>query len=445
MKISFLDDEPEIFPMQYGGKARTIINLAKTFSKLPGISKVSILSRSIKSNKAEFVWIGVNFKKLLGYGMMRSVIEEVSGCDILNIHACSFTFPYIGGKGARLVYHLHDVIFATSDSGSHLDKAMGNKWSAIISPSEFATKTLSNISWWSNIKDRIYTIPRGVDFKMFFPVNEKKINKRFAKFKNNFPILLFPNRYAANKGESFLFNLVEELKKKYPNVLILTTNNIDEKSGGVIQNIGWVASEDMRYYYSLSDIVLNLSVAPESFSQVAIESVACRTPVVCFRFGNLKDLSERIPSIKSCEPTKRELLNTINLILEGGLNGEAEMNQSSDIVKKEYDLNNACKSYLAHYKKILKLKEKSFVMTMGPEMRKERFAVSPLIAVYDNNVYLSNENDLAKIAITEFEKRVLAYCSVVKTKKEIITEFEKVDELENILNKLVNKSILIKV
>ena len=33
MKISFFDDEPEIYPLQYGGKARTIINLANELLK----------------------------------------------------------------------------------------------------------------------------------------------------------------------------------------------------------------------------------------------------------------------------------------------------------------------------------------------------------------------------------------------------------------------------
>ena len=37
MKISFFDDEPEVYPLQYGGKARTITNLAKIFVELPNI------------------------------------------------------------------------------------------------------------------------------------------------------------------------------------------------------------------------------------------------------------------------------------------------------------------------------------------------------------------------------------------------------------------------
>lgn len=51
MKISFFDDEPEIYPLQYGGKARTIINLANEFAKHPDVDEVKILSRSIFSEK----------------------------------------------------------------------------------------------------------------------------------------------------------------------------------------------------------------------------------------------------------------------------------------------------------------------------------------------------------------------------------------------------------
>ena len=55
MKISFFDDEPEIYPIQYGGKARTITNLAREFIKLHEVEEVTILSKSIFSDKEEFV------------------------------------------------------------------------------------------------------------------------------------------------------------------------------------------------------------------------------------------------------------------------------------------------------------------------------------------------------------------------------------------------------
>ena len=64
MKISFFDDEPELYPLQYGGKARTIINLANEFMKHPDVESVTVLSRSIFTDKDEFELNGVRYVKL---------------------------------------------------------------------------------------------------------------------------------------------------------------------------------------------------------------------------------------------------------------------------------------------------------------------------------------------------------------------------------------------
>ena len=54
MNISFFDDEPEIYPLQYGGKARTITNLAYEFIKQRNVENVTIYSRTIRNTKKEF-------------------------------------------------------------------------------------------------------------------------------------------------------------------------------------------------------------------------------------------------------------------------------------------------------------------------------------------------------------------------------------------------------
>ena len=51
MKICFFDDEPEIYPLQYGGKARTITNLAFEFANRKDVENVTILSRSIHTKE----------------------------------------------------------------------------------------------------------------------------------------------------------------------------------------------------------------------------------------------------------------------------------------------------------------------------------------------------------------------------------------------------------
>mgnify|MGYP007070247938 CR=1 FL=1 len=77
MKICFFDDEPEIYPLQYGGKARTITNLAKEFAKRPEVEKVTILSKSIKSNEKEFSIDGVNYIVLDDSNIIERIEREM--------------------------------------------------------------------------------------------------------------------------------------------------------------------------------------------------------------------------------------------------------------------------------------------------------------------------------------------------------------------------------
>ena len=75
MKISFFDDEPEIYPLQYGGKARTITNLANEFVKLPNVEQVTILSKSIYSNEERFVKNGINYVSLNDNNIIENIAD----------------------------------------------------------------------------------------------------------------------------------------------------------------------------------------------------------------------------------------------------------------------------------------------------------------------------------------------------------------------------------
>ena len=346
MKISFLDDEPEIFPMQYGGKARTIIALAKYFAKLKNVERVNILSRTIKDKRDKFKWQGINFIRLNGYGIIRKIVTEANDADILNVHTSSFTFPYLEGNKAVVINHLHDVIFATADIGSHLDKAIGGKWDAIIAPSAFAATVLKNATSWSNLNERIITIPRAIDSDMFRRVSPKIAYAKIKEFNNaleikpgSYPIIFFPHRVNADKGEVFLPKLCSLLSKKYPELLVLATfDGVDNLKIPNLINLQWVPTEYMKYFYAISDLTISLSLLPESFSQVCLESLACGTPVSCFKFGNLADLSKKFPAIRSCEPDADDIFSNVVKILKNKKEIQKDLLISRNIIKKENNL-----------------------------------------------------------------------------------------------------------
>ena len=445
MKISFLDDEPEIFPMQYGGKARTIIALAKKFACLKNVDKVTIMSRSIKDARDKFKWGKINFIKLDGYNIVGKIIDECNNADIINVHASSFTFPYIENCKAIIVNHLHDVIFATCNAGSHLDKAIGGNWDAIISPSPFATNVLKNITTWNNLSERIYTIPRAMDGNVFYKLSPKIVISKIKKIVSNsgincgrYPIIFFPHRASANKGEIFLPKICDLLHKKYPNSLILTTlgKQYSFNASNVV-NLDWIPTEYMKYFYSISDITISFSFLPESFSQVCLESLACGTPVLTFKFGNLSDLSKIFPAIKNCEPDIVSIFTNIVNILENKKQIKKDLAMSQKIIKRDYNPSKIAKMYLEAYTNILSNKTKLKSKSLGQIKKKgAKYFASPALADYGNNVYLFKEERLQKFRVNNLEQDILKLCSQGEERALIGKQ------LKNLIKNLSDKQII---
>lgn len=358
MKISFFDDEPEIYPLQYGGKARTITNLAKEFIKLPKVEKVTILSKSIKSDKEKFIENGINYIVLNDSNVMKMISNEMKETDIMNIHCCSFTFPIINGR-AKKFYFLHDVLIATADKGSHLDKALGGQFDAIISPSEFAKSIYESNRKIINGKTDCYVIPRHIDENLFYNIKKdticndyhvpKLLKNIVAKYKY---ILFFPNRPIKEKGGEYLIELAKELDKKIENYCIIGPFEENNKLPLNFINTGWIKSEELKYYYSISDVTLNFSSLPESFSQICIESIICGTPIVSFKSGNIPYLNRITNNVILVDDDIISMLKGIELAFE--LKKDKKQIQNAiEIIKREFGAKKIVDEYMKLYKKYM--------------------------------------------------------------------------------------------
>lgn len=356
MKISFFDDEPEIYPLQYGGKARTIINLANAFSKHPDVEEVKILSRSIFSKEKEFIKDGVKYISLDDTNTMEILAKECQQADIMNIHCCSFTFPNVECK-AKKFYFLHDILIATADKGSHLDKALGGNFDYIVAPSEFAKSKYDEKAKLFNRNVKCLVIPRHIDQSLFnqvkYDTNNKEVPEILKQIIQKYDnIFFFPNRPIEEKGGAFLSLFAEKMKKEKKNFCIIGPFGEENSLPDNCINTGWIESDKLKYFYSFSDMTFNFSTLPESFSQVCIESVYCGTPVVAFDSGNIKKLSEITAGILLCEKNINSIIEVTKkaLLLKRNKNiMESEMNKIYNLFNKEKIIN----EYIIMYKKIL--------------------------------------------------------------------------------------------
>lgn len=322
MKISFFDDEPEIFPFQYGGKARTIVNLATEFAKHPDVDGVTILSRSINSDKQEFILDGVKYVALNDENTIPMIANECINADILNIHCCSFTFPFINSK-AKKFYFLHDVLIATADKGSHLDKALGGNFDYILAPSVFAKNVYEENKKILGGDVECLVIPRHINEAKFYPIcrdNLFKMEEVPYVLKDVLEryeyILFFPSRPILEKGGMYIEKLALLLLEKNVKACIIGPFDGFSNLPDNCVDTGWIESDKMKYFYSAADVTLNFSTLPESFSQVCIESVFCGTPVVAFDSGNISSLSEIIDAIILSNKDINCIFDNINKAIE---------------------------------------------------------------------------------------------------------------------------------
>ena len=362
MKISFFDDEPEIYPLQYGGKARTIVNLATEFAKHNDVEEVRILSRSINSNKKEFTKDGVKYVSIDDENTIEMIAKECQTTDIINIHCCSFTFPIIKSK-AKKFYFLHDVLIATAEKGSHLDKSLGGDFDYIIAPSEFAKSKYDEKKELLNRNVNCLVVPRHIDqylFKRISPTDDTAINhmptllKKIIKKYDN--IIFFPNRPIIEKGGEYISLFAKKMKEENKNICIIGPFGNECNLPDNCINTGWIESEKLKYFYSFSDVTFNFSILPESFSQVCIESIYCGTPVVAFNSGNIKNLSKVTKGIMICQKNLESIVKTTKkaLLLKKNITiMNEEINNISNIFNKEKIVN----EYINLYKKVLEEKQ----------------------------------------------------------------------------------------
>lgn len=424
MRIGFVDDEPQIYPMQYGGKARTILALARSALEFDEIDEVTVMSRSIEDLRDEFMEEGINFERLDDHNMIGRIAQEAESADVLSVHTCSFTFPRIPAerRKAALIYHLHDVMQTTADKGSHLDKALAGDWDAIVSPSGFATQTFLNFAELTGSDADIRTIPRGIDSDLFHKVPKSQAIEELKSLgldvnESNYPILFFPGRADVGKGDDRIVQICQAFEDKYPNLMIITTSDVDSpKQHPSIEHIGWQESKKLKYFYSVADATLALSKLPESFSQVCIESVACDAPVLTFPFGNLPGLSASLPAVRLCEPTNEGVITGVRELL-CDIDVRNDLDQSQETIDEVYSIKGVSRTYLQLYIDIAKRRTERLKI---PEM----YFLSPFASIYNGKAYLSNNENapLKAYDLTETEHRVLGFCSKASSLEELVLE-----------------------
>jgi len=171
------------------------------------------------------------------------------------------------------------------------------KYEKIIAVSSATADSLKSV--FPEIKEKILTIPNGIDTKRF----EIKESKEELRKKLNLPngiLGICIGRLAPFKNQKFLIKVAKEIKRDDFYILIVGDGDEyenlkkeieKEKLEDRVRLLGFIPSDEIPYYLKSSDIFLYPSLK-EGFGIVVLEAMIVGLPVVIFKeiyieeFGN---------------------------------------------------------------------------------------------------------------------------------------------------------------
>ncbi len=176
------------------------------------------------------------------------------------------------------------------------ERAIARRADAIVTASDHERQLLSR--YYGAKEEQMHTIPCGVDIGLFRP-RDQKASRRQLGLELDSPVLLWVGRIEKLKGVDILIQALAELDERDFTLLVVGG---DERAGGLkaelqsqaaeaglaanVRFVGAVPHDELPVYYSAADVCVVPSYY-ESFGLVAVEAMACGTPVVASRVGGL--------------------------------------------------------------------------------------------------------------------------------------------------------------
>jgi glycosyltransferase involved in cell wall biosynthesis len=174
----------------------------------------------------------------------------------------------------------------------------------------------------SSYENKVEVIPNGVDVDKFKPINiEKKQNTLF--------FLSLLDEFHGYKGLDYLLEALKIVRKSISDVKLIVGGKgvlMDHyikkaKSMGLKDNVefhGFIPDESMAMYYTQANVFVlpSISSLQEGFGIVALEALACETPVITTDIvGVSADLKEKNAGLSVAPKNSEELAEAIIKLL----------------------------------------------------------------------------------------------------------------------------------
>lgn len=212
------------------------------------------------------------------------------------------------------------------------------------------------------VSDRkIHKIGNGVDLSKYVRINDKDDAKMQLGIKDK-KLIGFIGRLSEEKGVIFLLRAVKQLIEEKHNIFVMIVGDGDHKEELIAEakrmriesHINFTgARSDTPLIYSALDVFVLPSLR-EAFPMVILEAMACGTPVVATKVGDIPQIitdkvSGLIINVKDVE----DLKNALNFMISNPDKAEYMATRALNDVKTKFSSFSMAQKYDAVYKMAL--------------------------------------------------------------------------------------------
>lgn len=179
--------------------------------------------------------------------------------------------------------------------------------------------------------ERIRVVPGASDLTPFLQAPERSAARMQLGWPQDRRILLSVRRLARRMGLDLLIEAMAEVRKEFPEVLLLIGGKGPElenlqseisnrKLEGNVRMLGFIPEAELPATYAAADFSVVPTVALEGFGLITVESLASGTPVLGTRVGATPEILEPLcPELLFAEPTAQAMAEKIKTVLRGSV------------------------------------------------------------------------------------------------------------------------------
>jgi glycosyltransferase involved in cell wall biosynthesis len=365
---------PVRFYPYIGGVENYVLELSAELAKRGHKVKV-ICANEPKSRKIETIkgimvkregYIGkianTNISLSLPYNLLKENFDVIHAhfptpwnCDWSMIASILKNKPLILTYHNDIINHQTHSILAKIYSSTLLKFILKNAKTIIIDQPKY----INYSKFLKKYKNKIVTIPVGIDTKIFKPLKQKKS-------KNTLFFLGILDKFHRYKGLDYLIKALAKVKQKIPNIKLIVggKGELAEEYEELTRNLGlennirfagYIEEKNLIRLYNQSQIFILPSVGhEEGFGIVLLEAMACKTPVICTNIvGVAEDVGKSNAGIVVRPKDIEELSHAILHILKNNAVRRKIGENALKLVRQKYSSEKMAESFEKIYERAL--------------------------------------------------------------------------------------------